>query len=101
MKARLLFTGRVRSCRRTLNFSDTAPDDFSLVSDLLDNIRTRSGPLWNKLRLPEEIISQPDPLFANMVISIEDRIYLVLPDGTALQPLRPGGEFSPSIDPEI
>lgn len=101
MKARVFFPGRARNYARTLNFLDAAPDDFSLVSALVENIRTRSGPLWNKLRLPEEIISQPDPLFANMVISIEERIYLVLPDGTALQPLHPEDDFAPSIDPEI
>jgi hypothetical protein len=80
--------------------TDTEPDHHSVVTQLFEEVRNRSGPLWERLNLPEHVIealARNQPIMSPVVV-VDGETYLVLASGKILYAQDKVKELLPTVE---
>lgn len=87
-----------RLCRRTFSITDTEPDHYSVVTQLVEEIRALRGPLFDKMRkLPPEAIRQIKDSGWSSLVVVDGTTYSVLPNGEIIYAFDPPKILAPEM----
>lgn len=98
MKIRLWFESHPE-CRRTLTLTETEPDHYSVITRIFEEVKNRSGPLWDRLNLPEHVVDDLAKNYQVMspVVVVDGEVYLVLPSGKIVYAQNKIKELLPEV----